>query len=75
MGNLQTSDGGKGASKSAQKATGRQKMRLLAGKKAAKTDEWTKVVPDTDEEDKTAVSAVQTPQICEEEDPFKNVSR
>ncbi|XP_048524534.1 formin-2 isoform X2 [Dendroctonus ponderosae] len=74
MGNLQTSDGGKGASKSAQKATGRQKMRLLGGKKAAKTDEWTKVVPDTDEEDKTAISAVQTPQICEDEDPFKNVS-
>ncbi|XP_076265744.1 formin protein cappuccino isoform X1 [Rhynchophorus ferrugineus] len=46
MGNLQTVEGGKSASKSGQKTGNRSKMRLLGGKKGAKTEEWTSVVPE-----------------------------
>ncbi|XP_066252112.1 protein cappuccino-like isoform X1 [Euwallacea similis] len=46
MGNLQTSEGGKGGGKGGQKGGTRQKMRLLGGKKSAKNEEWTSVVPE-----------------------------
>lgn len=49
MGNLQTNEGGKSGSKGGQKSATKSKMRLLGGKKGAKTEEWTSVVPEENE--------------------------
>ncbi|CAG9772988.1 unnamed protein product [Ceutorhynchus assimilis] len=67
MGNLQTSEGSTKASKGHQKSGGRQKMRLLGGKKSsiAKTEEWTSVVPEENEVEKVILPVVETPQSSE----------
>lgn len=70
MGNLQTSDG-KGPPKSGTKGGGRQKMRLLGGKKGAKAEEWTSVVPE--ETEKIVPAVLETPQTIPEE--CKTISR
>lgn len=77
MGNLQTSDGGKGGQKAGQKTGARQKIRLLGGKKAAKTEEWTSIASESGEEvDKRLSSVSDTLQVGNEEgDASKAVSR
>lgn len=62
MGNLQTSDGGKGAAKGGQKSGARQKMRLLGGKRTSKTDDWVAVVPDDAVEDSKTTLSLDTTQ-------------
>lgn len=61
MGNLQTSDGGKGAAKGGQKSGPRQKMRLLGGKKTSKTDDWVAVVPDDSVDDTKTTTQQEMP--------------